>query len=327
LGTWIDAPRAITELGTTAVLPVLSIDPNGIAVRLDLAGQLSLASSATMSGPGTLSLTLDNNAAVAGCAAGDPGRYGWSLAPGGATLSLTATSDACAARAAAFAGTWTHSVCRDTTDDCLGTVPAGTYLSTFFDMRDASAAVPNRGAYGQLRYTVPAGWANGDDFPTDYNLMPAADYAGAAGVPDGPAYHGIYFFARPAAQADTATCANALAPGIGQAPAALAAWVAGRPGVVATKPTPITIGGYPGTMVDVHMAPSRTQICPGDTFPSQPLLMGWGVAGGELQRYLFVDIGGGTTVAIIVDDNSRPSRFAELVAQAMPIIATFTFPN
>jgi hypothetical protein len=324
-GSWVGPTRVISQLGSTSVLPVLEIDGRNIWVRLDLAADLSLVSSATISGPGTLALTL--NAASAGCAAGAAGTYAWSLAPGGAALTLTATTDPCAARATAFSGTWTRSVCRNSQDLCLGAVPAGTYVSTFFDIRDASADIPNRGAYGQLRYTLPAGWANGDDFPDDYNLMPAADYAGAAGVTDGSAYHGIYLFARPAPQADTASCADALAPGIGQTPDALAAWVAGRPGVVATTPTPLTVGGDPGMMVDVHLAPSRTKMCPGDTFPSQPLLIGWGVRPGELQRYIFLDVGGGRTVAIFIDDTSTPSRFTDLVAQAMPIIATFQFPT
>jgi hypothetical protein len=241
-----------------------------------------------------------------------------------------------APRAAAFAGTWTRSDCRDTSDDCLGTLSAGTYVSTFFDARDASAAVPNDGAYGQLRYTVPAGWANSKDFPTGYALMPAADYAGAAGATDGSAEHGIYIFAQPAAQADNASCANQLEPGVGQTPAALAAWVASRPGVIATKPTAITIGGDPGYMLDLRLAPTRTKRCTGDSFPSQMLLVdasgapdawNWGIGVTEQQRIILLAIGGGRTVAIFVVDNSSPSRFGELIAQAMPIITTFQFPK
>ncbi len=330
---WIGAPRVVAQIGTDPVLPVLSIAGSAISLNIDL-GPVVLASDAAASGPGTLSLTL--RSPMYGCATGAAGTYAWSLAPGGGTLTLTASNDACAARAAAFVGTWTRSDCRNTADDCLGTLQAGTHASTFFDGRDASAAVPTDGAYGQLRYTVPAGWANSEDFPIDYDLMPAADYAGAAGVTDGSAYHGIYIFARPAAQADNASCANQLAPGVGQTPAALAAWVANRPGVIATKPTAITIGGDPGFMLDLHLAPNRTKRCPGDSFPSQGLLVdaggatdgwNWGIGGTEQQRLILLAIGGGHTVAIFVDDNSSPSRFGELVAQAMPIITTFQFPQ
>jgi hypothetical protein len=333
--SWTGAPRVISGLGSTAVLPVLTFDGRSIWVRLDLSPSLTLVSSATASGPGTLSLTLAGGSG--GCAVGDVGTYAWSLAPGGAALTLTATSDACAARATAFAGTWTRSACRNTQDLCLGSVPAGTYVSTFFDIRDDSAAVPPRGAYGQLRYTLPAGWANGEDFPTSFTLMPAADYAGPVGVPDGSAAHTIFVFARPAAQLDTTSCATKVAPGVGQTPAALAAWVTSRPGILATRPAPITIGGDPGLMLDLRLRPSWTKkACPADPSPTALMLVdagaaadswNWGIGPAERQRLILVDIGGGRTVAIFIDDTSTPSRFTELVAQAMPIVATFTFPQ
>lgn len=328
---WISAPRVIPQDQSQPVLPLLFVALSTISVNFDV-GQAVLASAATVAAPGSLTLSL--TVPGMGCTAGDIGTYTWSISPDGSTLTLAATNDACAARAAAFAGTWTRSACRDVNDTCLGAVPAGTYSSTFLDVRSASGYVRPWGAYGQLRYTVPAGWANQSDYPPNYTLMPAVDYAGAAGDPNGSTSHGIYLFARPAAWADTATCANKVAPGIGQTPAALAAWVASRPGVVATKPAPITVGGYPGLMLDIHLAPSWTRACPGDTFPSAPLLLNvsgspsdwnWGIAGTEQQRLILVDIGGGKTVAIIVDDHSTPSRFDQLVAQAMPIIATFQF--
>lgn len=330
---WISPPRVIPQEGSQQVLPLLVVAPSTISVNLN-AGQPVLGSAATVAAPGSLTLSL----AVpgVGCAAGDLGTYTWSISPDGRTLTLTSTNDACAVRAAAFAGTWTRSECRDVNDTCLGAVPAGTYSSTFLDVRSASADVHPWGAYGQLRYTVPAGWANQSDYPSNYTLMPAAEYAGAAGDPNGRASHGIYLFARPAALADSATCASQVAPGIGQTPAALAASVASRPGLVASKPAPITIGGYPGVMIDIHLAPNWTRTCPGDTLPSAPLLVNdsgspsgwnWGIASTEQQRLILLDIGGGRTVAIIVDDNSTPSRFAELIAQAMPIIATFQFPK
>jgi hypothetical protein len=89
-------------------------------------------------------------------------------------------------------------------------------------------------------------------------------------------------------------------------------------------------------MLDLRLAPTRTKRCPGDTFATQLLLVGasgatdawnWGIGGTEQQRLILLAIGSGRTVAIFVDDNSTPSRFAELVAQAMPVIATFTFPQ
>ena len=45
-------------------------------------------------------------------------------------------------------------------------------------------------------------------------------------------------------------------------------------------------------------------------------------------RLIYLDIGQGTTVVVVaLDDNSSPSRFDGLVAQAMPIVETFEFPE
>ena len=199
--------------------------------------------------------------------------------------------------------------------------------------------MPPWGAYGQLHYTVPAGWANAFDAPTAFTLMPAADYAGPAGVHDASATHGIYLFTTPAAQANPADCTTQLAPGVGQTPAALAAWVASRPGIVATTPAPITVGAYAGLMLDISLSKSAITVCPGDSGPSMSLIMNatgltyewsWGIGGStaatERERLIFLDVGG-RTLAIIIDDNSTPSRFSELVKQAMPVIATFQFPQ
>jgi len=333
--TWIAPPRAITGVTSGAELPLLYTSSATIELNTNQGSANIFLSSPTVASSGSsLALTLDS--AAGGCSVGQTGTYTWSLSADGVHLTLTASQDACPARAAAFNGTWTRSVCRDPNDTCLGTVPAGSYASTFLDLRDASANVPTWGAYGQLHYTVPAGWANSEDYPDNYTLMPAADYAGAPGAPNSTISYGIYLFPRPAAQADNASCANALAPGVAQTPAALAAWVASRPGVIATKPTAITIGGDSGFMLDVRLAPTRTKKCAGDSFPSQLLLVeasagpdswNWAIGGTEQMRIILLAIGGGKTVAIFVDDSSSPSRFTDLVAQAMPVIDTFKFPR
>jgi hypothetical protein len=329
---WISAPRVIPQDGSQPVLPLLFVAPSTIAVSLDL-GRVELASTASVGGPGTLTLTLNDGQI---CPVGAAGAYAWSLSPDGLSLTLTATHDACGIRAAAFAGTWTRSACRDQNDTCLGAVPAGTYSSTFLDLRSASADLRPWGAYGQLRYTLPAGWANPSDYPQNFTLMPAADYAGPVGDPNGSATHGIYVYSRATAMADTASCASQEAPGVGTTADALAAWMASRPGVVATKPTPMMVGGYPGMVLDIRMAPSRTKVCPGDSGPSMPLLMGpsgaidsWslGIGANERWRVVLIDLGVGKTVVIVVGDNSTPSRFDALIAQAMPIVTTFQFPK
>ncbi len=50
----------------------------------------------------------------------------------------------------------------------------------------------------------------------------------------------------------------------------------------------------------------------------------WGTGANEQQRYIFLDLGDGDVVMIVID-SSYPDRFDDLVAQAMPIIESFTF--
>jgi hypothetical protein len=209
-------------------------------------------------------------------------------------------------------------------------------VSTFLDVRSEPGQVPTAGAFGQLRYTVPDGWANMDDWPDEYSLMPSADYAGDLGAPivDQRSWHALYVRARPAPVGGE-PCSTNPASGAAVSAAELAAYVAGHPALEATDPAPVAVGSLTGTMVDVRLRDDWTGTCPelGGETPTAPLLAersgdawDWGIVAGERQRLIFVDLGGGATVMIGIDDNTSPARFDELVAAAMPVISTFEFP-
>jgi hypothetical protein len=198
--------------------------------------------------------------------------------------------------------------------------------------------VSNRGAYGQLRYTLPDGWANSDDWPGEYFLVPSDEYAKADGSLD--TWHGIYVAARPEAMLQDAQCTNGPMPGVGRTLDALTAWVAGHPGLDATAPQDLTIGGHPAKMVDFAVAADWAQDCPdAPHIPTVDLFRearqgepqwNWGIRVGERMRIILVDVGlpGDPRVVLVsVDDTSDPSRFGELVSKAMPIIETFQFPD
>ena len=119
-----------------------------------------------------------------GCEPGDVGLYTWSLSPGGTLLQLTATSDDCASRRAAFEGEWERSACRNPDNNCLGDLEAGTYKSQFIGPR-LDDGEPWTANFGAFSYTVPDGWSNTADFPDDYVLMRSADYAVATDPKDG----------------------------------------------------------------------------------------------------------------------------------------------
>ena len=330
---WIGQPKLVPALSGVPELGLLHISGSAAFLFNGGGSQPILRSSATSTGPTSLTLTLD--AATNGCPAGTRGVYAWSESADGARLTLSANYDDCALRAAVFTGIWTRSDCRNPSDTCLGAIPAGSFNSTFFDIRDSSANIPSWGAYGQLRYSVPAGWANRDDWPTNFSLMPGADYAGPGGDPSGNVAHGIYLYARPAALAATADCSARLTPGVLPTPSALAAWLSNRPDLVTSHPVPIALDGNAGWMVDVRLAPKRGTVCPGDTQASAPLLNDAGgasnqwslrVGADEQERIILVAVGG-HTLAIVIDDTSTPSRFEGLVTEAMPIVDAFAFPQ
>jgi hypothetical protein len=61
------------------------------------------------------------------CATGDDGRYGWSRSSDGLFLTLELIEDACAARGAALARTWVHSLSA-VNDGGVGVVPNGPWI-------------------------------------------------------------------------------------------------------------------------------------------------------------------------------------------------------
>jgi hypothetical protein len=345
--TWIGAPRAVpAPFPQDTSVQVLSMDAatHGLHLSFSPGDSRILNSFVEVPAPDELRVTLTGEIG-SGCASGDQGRYRWSLSSDGITLTLEAVSDTCAPRAQVLPGAWTRSACRNTSDACLGAVPAGTYSSVFFGPR----GVPDKayGAFGALRFTVPDGWANAHDGPSSYALVPAADYAGEAGDPAAAAAsHGVSVYGWTPRLAQTDDCSPQLEPGPSATVDDLAAWVAGRQGVEATTPTALTIGGRPAKMLDVAVAADWTATCPAGDGSSQipavallsadvgsdlvPLpFAGWDgwLRAGQRMRLVFVDIGGGATATIAIYDSSSPSRFDELVAAAMPVIATFEFPE
>jgi hypothetical protein len=289
-------------------------------------------SQASAIGPDQLSLSALSSSS--GCQSGDVGRYAWSLSASGVRLHLTTVSDPCANRSSALAGNWIRVACTDTSDGCFGDLEAGTFPSQYVAPRvgPIDSWHPDLGA---ITYTIPDGWANSSDWPTIFSLSPTADYANwtSAGPPDGASY-GIYVYTRPAATTQPSDCSDVEQTSVKQTASGLMDWVRSRPSLVATTPTPITIGGLSGVFADIKVAPSWTATCPDTSQPTSVFLTqagnatdGWGdmgIIGAEQVRLILLDLGGGHTVAIAID-STDPARFQALVDQAMPIVSSFTF--
>ena len=289
--------------------------------------------SASLADDGDLLTLRSLNEGVDGCLAGDAGTYAFSVSSDGNTLTLTPANDACSVRSGALAGEWARVACVAADGGCLGNLAPGTYSSGLFNALSSSSSGYD---YGQFSYTVPAGWTNTQDWQGNYNLHRLGD----------PVDTGIYLFRDvvPHVQGDDSCLAaeepDAVAdePGVGRTPAAFAEWLSNLPGLVATEPVAVTIGGLDGFMIDLSVDPAWTHTCPYSnggpmvsTFVDSVPGPGydWTVGGnGPSQnshvRYIFLAQPDGNSLLIDIEA-SDGAAWEALVAEAMPIVDSFQF--
>ena len=341
IGTWIGAPRPLPTLGVTEpALLKLDLGTLGAAtqLRVDLEGSWKYGSRGSGSAPGRLRFetTLPNT----GCEIGTVGEYAYTLADEGRTLDLAAVDDPCRGRAEAYAGSWSLRECGLPPNVegyvCAGNLPAGTHASTFFDPWSPSRELTRAGAYGALRFTVPEGWANSEDFATSFVLVPSAEYEKDDGG-DLESWHGIYVRRAASAAAQDEQCTNAEQQGVARTLDGLTAWLTGHPGLEASPPIETTIGGKRATITDIVTAAGWTKTCP-DAPGGHPVAalfreadtgrwdwgQGW-PGNQDRQRVILVELGPENTLLIAIDDTNSQARFDELVAKAMPIVESFEF--
>jgi hypothetical protein len=313
-------PRQLSGMSGEATAAILVFD--GRTFTFDMGNTEVLKSTAAVTGPGQLRLTTDRNGYT--CQIGDEGVYEYSFSPGKSFMTISGT-DECAAREAAVVGTWQTSNCRSPSDGCLGDLEAGTYSSQYFEPRPQDGYARR---FGALTYTVPEGWAAGEDYPDGYALITQEAYAKADPAAEGCAEcpDGIGIWAGP--QAMPEDCSDAALPGIGTSAAALADWLRQNPSVVVDDQPSITIDGRSAIVMDVEAARDATGTCGEGGEAGVPLLYGgWAVAvpAGDRQRVILLDLGGGDTVLILID-TVDPADIDDIVARAMPIIESFQFP-
>jgi hypothetical protein len=185
-------------------------------------------------------------------------------------------------------------------------LPAGTYTSAAF--RPA------------VTYTVPAGWRIASDSSDYFALQPV-----------GSETTGIHLFRDPLAASQDAACPTVAEPGVGKLSLELATWMRGLPGIVASSPRIVTVGGLRGVELDLALNTGWTASCPfADGVPTVPLFVGadgslrWVVAGNERLRVDLLDVPGGGTVVVDVDAFDG-TLMDGLLAAAAPIVQSFSF--
>lgn len=177
----------------------------------------------------------------------------------------------------------------------------------------------------EVTMTVPDGWLLTETFPRHFGLRPT-EFLAENSVR-------TWYDMRVASR--DATCPEAQDPAFGHtAPDILEAFVT-RPGVVATTPEPLDLGGLDGHWFDVRVDAAWSEPCPftGDA-PATTLFVHdevpdenafWGLAGlDERMRIFVIDDGAGSNILITIDAVDE-ATFDRLLAAAMPVIATFEF--
>jgi hypothetical protein len=185
-------------------------------------------------------------------------------------------------------------------------LPAGTYTSQSFQPA--------------VTFTLPDGWTKPVDSASYLELRPV-----------GSDVTGIFLFRDAQAMSQDPGCPDTPEPGVGATSSELAAWIRERPGLLVSEPRLASVGGLSGTGLDLGIASGWSESCPfANGIPTVPLIVSpeagyrWVIAGGERLRLFILDVPGGGTVIVDIDDFEGTSIDA-LIAQATPIVNSFVF--
>jgi hypothetical protein len=301
-------------------------------------------SSATIEVTGVDSFAVSRTVEMPSCVAADSGTYHWLLEGKDTVLTLTPIgADSCAARQDALAGQWVRA---DFPPPRGFAMAPGAHETTAFDQFGA------RSRSGALSYVVPEGWSWMDDSVGTFVI---AHFVDGASEGKNPPIVAIAVLAQPRMADDKAGQAcGPLGPEPGGATSVddLVTHITGRPGVVSTEPVEVSIGGYAGQLLDLHIAADWKGGCmaPEGVITSVPILVTASStpAGGALTaigpdhpvRVVLLDLGNRRSLAIVIFELDPPrarldveppatgysrSQWEEHVAEAMPIIESFEF--
>ena len=306
------------------------MDMTAGVLRYDVGGSIAIQSAVGVTSDGQLRL---ETAVTDLCGEGDIGTYPYALSAGGTVLTVQAGTDDCDARAAAVPGEYLRANCRNTENWCLGSLEAGSYTSHYFEPRPEGEWQARHGA---LTYTVPTGWAAYSDWPDTYGLTPVDDYEASpigrdcydcAGDRDT-----LTVLAHPgAATEDCLEEGNV--PGVGLGAQDLADWLVGHRGLIASQPESRTIGRHTAVSLTIEGRSDWTGTCDeANPFVAVPIFFAtgggyhWALPIGEKYQVTLIDLSGDATVAVMVDAADE-AEFEAFVAEAMPIMDSFEFPD
>lgn len=183
-----------------------------------------------------------------------------------------------------------------------------------------------------LTMTIPDGWVEDRGSDMFFGLVPDTDEniarMQAGGYP--LAFLDVFRNLAVAAQ----DCSEAAAPDIGSTADDIARALAARPGLIASAPIPVTIGGLSGQQIDVALAPDWTGTCHQVDGPFVPLLysngfLWWGASPDERFRIIVLDVSplpsGMFATVMVVIYSAQTESWADHLASSMAIVESFDF--
>jgi hypothetical protein len=326
VGTWFGASKAMPGLasgsGSVLLLDVSSfriVSPSHQDEPL-LGGRAAVADSRLV--------VRAEGPANGPCDANLVGMYAFELSASGETLTVTTSADPCAERAAALPDVWRRADCRLVPPTCLGVLDAGVYGSQY--VRPVLGGKAWAPAYGGLTFDVPAGWANHADWPFSYGLSLAADYEAMSGDQTEPDTK-LTVLTQVQAPSTSTPCGGQPDPAIPSRTRDIERFLRSVPGLGVAPHSPLRItvtgDGWTGIRLGLRLNASEAHGCGGEPIIEYLIAgghEGYGIAAGEAQTLILVDVGTDEVVAIRIEapDDEALRVFTEA---AMPIIETFRF--
>ncbi len=206
-------------------------------------------------------------------------------------------------------GTWTGP-CADWQDGpppwvCFGPLEEGTYTSQRFEPA--------------LTFTVPAGWNNPWDTRGAFELW-TPGWSDGSDDPDDP---GIYLLDYPGLSVrrdprPDEGCSPHADARVGTSALEVATWVANHPGIATEAPSPVEVAGLTGYLLDVSIADTWRESCPGGpaVWLFEDLYLNEH-PGFTAMRLILLDLPDGGSVLIAIDGTQ--------VDAAMPVVRSFSF--
>lgn len=236
---------------------------------------------------------------------------GWNLLPGpsgaigGPSPSPTVAPTPSLSVAPTVAPTPTAIACDGGTTGCAGLLEAGANTTTNFQPA--------------LSYTIPAGWSNPLDRTRAYTFH----------APGNP--FSLQIVSQVAIPEQVAGCIPQRKIGVGNSVADWVTFLTQHPGLVASAPEPVTVGGYAGMRVTFHVAATWTMNCPRSIAPAVFLITDNGPTpdrtywiDDQYTTFTILDVSG-ETVIIHIESAPSPAAHARDQQTVQPIIDSFTF--